>query len=59
MPLIKKNYSKTVSFTSGLDTVLYICGIVHDEHTKKMGFLTYSLIKNPHISVTHSVKCSI
>lgn len=35
MPLIQNNYSKTVSFISELDTILYIYGIVHHEHTKK------------------------
>lgn len=59
MPLMKNNYSKTVSFISGLTIVLYICGIVYSEHTEKTGFLTYSLSKTPHISPTHSDKCSI
>lgn len=35
MPLIKNNYSKTVNFISELDTIFYIYGIVHHEHTKK------------------------
>lgn len=59
MPLIKNNYSKTVSFISGLNIVLYMCVIVHGEHTEKTGFLSQSLSKTPQISQTHSVKCSI